>query len=225
MRGWDGHMSGKKEGFMIKLSSLSNNGEIDAGMIYEQMKGEQNPGQALRCLLENREAVKVILEEETIRQLEAGSSNMIGGMLDTLIKRRLDEAVFYEELWEKVIEKNPMLETEQERVYALYRIGQDWRMPYYKMDDGLQMSDEMFQTYKERAHEKLNRIHFLMNYGFSQRTELASLLNQILDSSETKEEKAVLLAVALGKAEENVVRLLVQKMTGNLSAPKPTDKS
>ena len=82
MRGWDGHMSGKKEGFMIKLSSLSNNGEIDAGMIYEQMKGEQNPGQALRCLLENREAVKVILEEETIRQLEAGSSNMIGGMLE-----------------------------------------------------------------------------------------------------------------------------------------------
>lgn len=218
-------MSGKKDGFVKKLLSLSNNGEIDARVIYEQMKGEQNPGQALQCLLENRDTVKVILEEETLRRLEAGSGNMIGGMLDTLVKRRLDETVFYEELWEKIIEKNPMLETEQERVYALYRIIQDWRMPYYKMADGLQMSDEMFQSYKERAHDKLNRIHFLMNYGFSQRTELASLLNQVLDSSETEAEKAVLLAVALGKAEENVVRLLVQKMTGNSPAPTTTDKS
>lgn len=49
---------------------------------------------------------------------------------------------FYGELWKKAIAKSSILEQQKERIYALYRIWIDGRIPYIQPEDGLKMTNE-----------------------------------------------------------------------------------
>lgn len=131
-----------------------------------------------------------------------------------LIKENMDEKDFYDELWKKGIQNNPLFEQEDEKIYALYCVWMDRRIPYYKLDMGIRMPNEEYKEITVKNEARIRKAVFVINSDFSQKTERASLLNKILDESKSESEKAVILAQILDAMIQKVVEGLLNRTSG-----------
>ena len=202
----------------------SANGEkIDmAAEIYRLILEEPDKGKALRDFLENADEVvtsgekeiKKRFPEEKIQKLKNDCEAQIEGSLTKLIRKNMDAEEFYEELWQKAIEHNSLLDGEDEKIYALYRIWTDSRIPYFNLGAGLKMSDEDFLKISETKKDELRKIVFILNSELEQRTETSSLILNLLNSCETNDEKVVLLAQVIAISERRMINELLSKMNG-----------
>ena len=184
--------------------------QIDiAAAVYYMIQKESNRADAFRFFLEHADELETTGEAEAesvftaseIQKLSRNCGQLAEGILDHVIGKNFDEADFYAELWKRGIEENINLPEEKEKIYALYRIWTDGRIPYFKLDEGLLMTNERFREIVGEKQSQLKQVRFLLNSRFSQRTQRSSLLVRILDSCETEEEKAVILAQILLMAE------------------------
>lgn len=184
--------------------------QIDiAAAVYDMIQKEKNKAEAFRFFLEHadeiettgEEAAECVFTASEIQKLTRNCGQLAQGILDNVIGKNLEEDAFYAELWKRGIEENSNLPEEKEKIYTLYRIWTDGRIPYFKLGNGLLMTNERFREIVEEKQTELKQVRFLLNSRFSQRTERSSLLIQVLNSCETEEEKAVILAQILLMAE------------------------
>ena len=121
--------------------------------------------EALRFFLENseliepsnEERVKAIFSKEESLELEEMYGQMINGMLAALLTKNLSVNEFYEELWGAIVD-NPILKEEKVKVFALYYIWIDMRIPYFQLDKGIKMSNEEFADITRQRLE-IGRAH------------------------------------------------------------------
>lgn len=186
--------------------------EITIEASYNLLESTEEPGQALQIFLENIDDKKLFhsFKEEEEQELRNNYAKMIDGMVDALIKRSMEEAEFYSELWEKVIAENAMFDKKTEKEYALYRVSKNTRIPYYHLPEGLKMTDEKFDGYVKSLNASIKRVKFIMRSPFQQKTERMSLINEILKSAQNDEERAVLLAVVYMEIERGLVEQLLK---------------
>lgn len=185
------------------------------GLISRQEK----PGLALRCFLERTDALRSLKdaneEDESIAQdlrwFEYRKGTLIAGILDSLISDGREEDDFYCALWNE-IQESRYFEQEKDKGYMLYEIWTDGRIPYYKMPEGIQMKNEEFKEIIEKNLDQIKKIIFVLNSKYSQRTERSSLLIRILDSLETEEDKAVILAQILAVIDKRAFLRGVHRM-------------
>lgn len=84
----------------------------------------------------------------------------------------------------------------------------DGRIPYFKLENGIKMSNDEFREISIQREKEIKKAIFILNSDFSQKTERCSLINKILDASESEEEKAVILAQVLNAMERKILSML-----------------
>lgn len=191
-----------------------------AASVYQTIKKAERPEELLRFFLENVDEIDSSEENEVeqrftaseVQKLRSDCGQMIDGTLSKLINSSLEEETFYHELWEKVIDKNNMLSTEDEKIYALCQIWRDGRIPYFKLEPGLKMSNERFREIGTEKRKLLKKAIFVMNKDFEQKTERSSNIVRILDLCENEEEKAVVLAQILAIEQRRVLSSFFEDM-------------
>lgn len=194
------------------LRTARGNKFDQSAVVYKMIKEAEEPQELLEyfldkmCYLESsqEEEVEAFFTAAQIQVLQKEFDILLDGILNKLISKHLDKKAFYCELW-KNLESDILFEKEEQKIYALYRIWIDKRIPYFQIEDGIKMSDEEFQKVTKKQNELLHEIVFVMNCSYIQKTERSGKLLGLLDKCEDNREKSVLLAYILDIAERNVL--------------------
>lgn len=144
--------------------------------------------------------VEAFFTAAQIQTLQKTFDDLLDGILNKLISKHLEKPDFYCELW-KNIESDVLFEEEEQKMYALYRIWIDGRIPYFKIGDGLMMSDEEFKEIIDGAESLLRETAFILNCKFEQKTERSSVLLDVLNRCKDNKERAVVLAYIISTTE------------------------
>lgn len=108
-------------------------------------------------------------------------SEQYGDIVNSLIKaygqQNESEQVFYKMLW-SIINESMLFDNEAKKIFALYFILIDKRIPYFKIDESLlySMSNERFQELLKETARQGQRIRFILKSEFSQKSERAAVL-------------------------------------------------
>lgn len=141
----------------------------------------------------DEERVEVMFSEGERRSLEECYGKMVNGLLEATLRKKLPVEEFYQALW-KAIAENPVLEDEKEKVFAVYYIWIDVRIPYFELEQGIKMSNADFMEITKKRLEDIKRIRFIMTAPLEQKTERASLLLKMLEGVPDEKERTVLMA-------------------------------
>lgn len=142
-----------------------------------------------------------------IQTLQKEFDSLLDGILNKLLSKHLDKSDFYRELW-KNIESDVLFDEEEQKIYALYRIWIDGRIPYFQIGDGVKMSNEEFRKSIEAVENLIHEIAFILNCKFEQKTERSSLLIDVLNRCKDEKEKAVVLAYIISATEVKTLEAL-----------------
>lgn len=206
----DGVNDAYHEHLKVFLSHVKGERIDIAAAVYHMILKEENKEAVFRYFLENVDMIESSEDREVesfftateVQKLDHSCRQLAIGILDNIIEKGLDEDAFYCELWRRGIEGNTNLPEEKEKIYALYRIWMDGRIPYFKLEKGLRMSNEKFYDITREKSQDIQKIIFILNSKFSQRTERSSQLLKILAACDTEDEKAVLFAHILFRTEK-----------------------
>lgn len=137
--------------------------------------------------------IDVYFSDKEIKDLKKQYSKLIDGLLEKLLQKKLEKDDFYKELWEN-INSDIVFEGGNAKAYAIYNLFADIRMPYYKIGEGLRMSDEAYKKTFDGLLSKISEAKFILAYPMEQRTQIASLLVDLIEGMDSMEKKAVLMA-------------------------------
>ncbi|MCM1123377.1 MAG: hypothetical protein NC416_12415 [Eubacterium sp.] len=163
------------------------------------------------------EEVKTIFTKSDVQQLRKKCDSLIEGVLENLLLENAPEQEFYNRLWMDGIYNNPLLQNEKEKEYALYRIWQDRRIPYFQLDDGMTMSNETYTEYCNKNKHLIKKAFFIINSSFPQRSQQGDLLLRVMSECETFEDKVVVMAQILGNVETGVLLGLLDAVASDMS--------
>lgn len=166
-------------------------------------------GEALEYFYESSEEVKFGEQNPAEEVFDAGEQyqlaksygKMIDGALEALIRQNLPCKEFYEKLWD-YIAHDTILTGKKEKVFALYYIWIDVRIPYFELDQGLKMSNDVYRELVIKLKPLIKKARFILYAPTDQKTERASRILKLLDELQDDKEKAVLMALVLGMIEK-----------------------
>lgn len=190
-------------------------------MIYGRIQKENEPQAAFRYFLENADEINSTKEEDAeqiftateVQQLGKKCDSLIEGILKRFISENVSETEFYDRLWTDGICGNTLLQNDREKIYALYKIWQDGRIPYFQLEEGLTMANEQFGECCNKNRELIKKAFFIINSSFSQRSQQSDLLLKILGECDTNEDRVVVMAQILGNVENKGWLSLYKKVT------------
>ena len=151
-------------------------------------------------------------EEE--RRLLLLYGKKVDAFMEGLQGQGVSEQEFYAKLWE-YIETSPVLPNDKVRVIALYNCAVDKRIPYYQIDrrQALFMENEEYQAVKGSiGHKILGKMEYILNADFTQKTERASLLLQMLEELTDDKEKCVFLSCMQSHYEREMMKMQLRHM-------------
>lgn len=126
-------------------------------------------------------------------RLEEQYGDIVNSIIKTYSQQNNDEQVFYQAVW-TLISESILFDTNAKKVFALYYVLIDKRIPYFKIDDSIlySMSNDRFTELLQQSAREGQRIRYILKSDFSQKTQKASvLLNELgisLPASDNKEE-------------------------------------
>ncbi|MCM1500262.1 MAG: hypothetical protein NC124_17505 [Clostridium sp.] len=172
--------------------------------VYSIIADSECPPKALQFFLENCEDIEsseeteiaVIFSEEEIADLAMSYETLTEGILNKLLRKKLDEQVFYQELW-NILNSDFLFETQREKAFALNSICRDVRLPYFNLSEGLKMTEESFIENRNAVKTELKKIRLIMVSDYQQYTQQASLLLDVIGEVQDEKKKAVLMAFVL----------------------------
>jgi len=181
------------------------------GQVYDIISRQPDKGKALKFFLENADnfvSVKDrIVEEqftkEDLKQLKNQYYKFVKQLLYVLLGQDLPVEKFYEQLW-LVLGENVLLPSDREKIYALYVIRSDIRIPYFRLEKGVTMEEDEFNEITLRKKKEIKKSLVIVRANYDQRTERSSLLMEILNGC-SEREKIVVLAHILSGVEQRVI--------------------
>ena len=132
--------------------------------------------------------------------------NLIDSLIELYIKRNVEETVFYTSLWKNIMTSGLFLQ-EEEKIFALYYIIMDKRIPYFHLDPAslYSLSNERFQQIRNENMTSIQKIRFILKAHFSQKTERASVLLAELGINPPQDERD---SDNLGLYEANLIKMV-----------------
>ncbi len=133
-------------------------------------------------------------------ELKKSYGDLIDELLFTVLKKAIkagyDENQFYLEVWTDIV-CNSSFKTEKEKVFAMYYIIIDKKIPYFKIKAGLTLDDKVFKKLIMENFEVVQKIVFILYNEFEQKTQRASNLLDVILEQESYELQVILLSVLL----------------------------
>lgn len=165
---------------------------------------EKNASENLRCFLENHEIISSDNTEkigprfsddeynEAIKKTESITLQII----DNLIARNLSKEEFYLNL-SKNIRNQSLFSSKCEMACAVALCLSSIKIPYYQMGEAVQMDNDAYSDASKAIFTSISEMRFILNRGYTQRTEAASQILRVLNGLEDPQ-KIILLAQLLG---------------------------
>ncbi len=151
----------------------------------------------------NREQKKTIqlehyFKDEEIEEYETIYGDTVNGLLNSNIKKCNFGIVapdsFYSTLWASIC---LVFSNLKEKAFAFYYILIDTTIPYQYLGKPLSMSNERYKELIEKNSCFIDKVKYIRDSHYSQRTERASLLLNCLDEISDYESKTVVLSQAI----------------------------
>lgn len=110
-------------------------------------------------------------------RLEEQYGDIVNSIIKTFGQQNSEEKVFYHSLW-SIINESLLFDTDAKKIFALYFVLIDKRIPYFKIDDALlySMSNEHFSELIQKTAREGQKIRFILKADISQKTERAAIL-------------------------------------------------
>lgn len=217
----------KIDAFLSEVCDQTKNDRLNICACIYRMLIEQpdDAPEALRYFFENSERIESAnsrtadgnISESTGKELKKQYAELVDALFEQQLSKNLPISVFYQKIWE-VISVSPCFDDENARIFALYYIWIDARIPYFQLDDGISMSNKEFQEYSEQMLTDIQKARFILRSKFfEQRTSRASVLLGLIESQKSDKEKAVLLSHILSFAlpspnNSNALREILSKL-------------
>ncbi len=200
----------KIDAFLSEVSRTTKNEKLNicAGIYRMLIERPEDAPEALQYFLEASERIeptnsKIACEyisEATANSLKRQYADLVDALFEQQLSKNLPTLEFYQKIWE-IVSTSPCFEDENARIFALYYIWIDARIPYFQLDNGISMSNKEFQEYSERMLRDIQKARFILKTNlFEQRTSRASVLLGLIESQKSDKEKSVLLSHILSLA-------------------------
>lgn len=131
-------------------------------------------------------------------------------IVDNLVSENLDEEKFYEKLFIKICD-DILFAEEIEIISAITLLILNPKIPYFKLGNAVKMDNDKYQEMSSNLHREISKAYFALQYGYAQKTELASQLYNIVKAQKKDEERIVLIANILGYYNSQM-KLLYDKL-------------
>lgn len=187
---------------------------------YNEIKHEPYEKQVscFQVLCEEYGAVKsneTVIIEKAIRKSELDVladqyGDYVNEILNSLLKKSYNigysSREFYHDLWAAFI-NGGIITSEKEYAFAIYYIIIDRKIPYFALEPGLQMDNQRFENYMIENRDVIAKLRFILNHGFTQKTEEASLIVRELTKLDTYEEQVIAMVAVLSTLRDEQKRL------------------
>ena len=107
------------------------------------------------------------------------------------------EKDFYSKLW-KVMLDDSFFAEDIDKICVLMILISDPRIPYFELGPAVQMDNSKYREISNAISDEIAKSLFIVSCGYSQNTEVASQLYEVLERISDKERKIVLLANIIG---------------------------
>lgn len=189
--------------------------------IYDNhLNGYSNAEEIFSWFLKNADAVESDDSEicaetvkSSIKKLTKDYGRLVDACLEKLLRDNPEENNFYKYLW-KSISDNPLLDTRESKIFALFYIWIDARIPFFHLASGVQMDNQKFSDITESIRSDIDKARFIIRTNFfEQRTGRSSVLLELIDSIKDKEKRVVLMAhiisfLSVPFSTEDIARML-----------------
>lgn len=135
--------------------------------------------------------------EEYQNTIKNNIESMVQKIVDNLVAENLEEKCFYGKIYKKISD-DELFATELEKICAIIVLVLEPRIPYFKLGQALQMENDKFKEISDSIYKAVSKAYFALQYGYTQKTELASQLYNIVKELKNEEERIVLVANILG---------------------------
>lgn len=191
-----------------------------AALIFDEIEKSYGfEGEILKYFFEISEEIEsskeqraeIIFSEEDKYRYREEYGKMIDGYLTALIHKNLPEIQFYENLWE-VVNNDMILSEKKQKIFALYYIWIDARIPYFQLEAGFKMSNEEYKRCSENMLPLILKTRFALVAPTEQKTERASRILGMLNELKTEKEKIVLMSHIIEiKDKREIISELIQR--------------
>ena len=138
----------------------------------------------------------ITIDEEEKQMLKSRYGRMINAYIEILIERNLPESFFYSELWRYITDSNVFYDIKGS-IIALYMCVLDKRLPYYELDKSkaVKMDQETYMMYLNIiGDDVLAKMEYILNGDWTQKTEQASMVLDLLEKYDDTTTKTVFLS-------------------------------
>ena len=110
-------------------------------------------------------------------RLEEQYGDVVNSIIKTFGQQNTEEKVFYHSIW-SIINESFLFDTDGKKIFALFYVLVDKRIPYFKIDASLlySMSNEHFSELQQKTAREGQKIRFILKSDISQKTERAAIL-------------------------------------------------
>lgn len=166
---------------------------------------------------ESDETVEIneLFSNEDYQKTSSNIFPVVKKIIENLVIENLDEKSFYKELLKKISD-DVLFANELEKICAFVILFLEPRIPYFKLGQALKMDNEKYIEISNSIHNNISKAFFALQFGYSQKTELASQLYNIVKEQETEEERIVLIANILGYYNSQI-KMLYDKLKPDTS--------
>lgn len=147
-----------------------------------------------------------ILSEDDYEQTTNEVAPIVKKILDNLIIKNLKEREFYNALMKKI--QDNIIFSEKETVCSMVILLIEKRIPYFELEEAKKMEEQEFQNISKSIENDIKKAYFIMEYGYDQKTEVASQLYRLIEEQKDEKQKYVLLSNILGYFEEKIEYLI-----------------
>lgn len=123
-----------------------------------------------------------------------------------LISQNVSEDVFYEEIWNRILDKI-LVSNNHQRSFLLVCMWLDPRIPYYQLGLGVSMDNDTYKKCVQQLEFPYKKMLFAMNAGYPQKTQKASILLKIADEISDQNERIVFWSLTISRLESRILKL------------------
>lgn len=110
-------------------------------------------------------------------ELKTNYGEIVNSLMATYFKKNCPEEEFYSTVW-KIINESLIFVDEKSKVFAIYYILIDARIPYFMLEHNnmYSLSNDKYTKLRLKYIKNIQKIRFIIKTDFSQKTEKASSL-------------------------------------------------
>lgn len=201
------HYDGEIYNLIYKVIGESGDLSADYQFICENLVKDQT---------DRTVAIEQVISADEYTQTVMIYKESIEGMLTAVLKSAIlgmiPEADFYGLLCRKF---RRAFDNDKELAVALTKVLEDDRIPFIYLGKPLSMDNEEYRKYVDKNREYINKIYYALRADYSQKTEVSSVLLNIIDSVDGYEDKVVVLSQllnALTKDRLSTLKDLLDKL-------------